>query len=297
MSSLYEGWMLFPLDKYSLYSESEDAYILYKAPGKSDDREMINKSLWSYFGIVTDVKSKYYAFQPLNRLFFDTSEDDYVEEGDSHILIPKSSPSDKTYLKKSRWAFVDRKKIFEAEYYIFEDLWANPSVLTESGDAYYNTEDYNMVGGVNGYAVIAKGGGQTQNLSYENWDFCGVTHDNLGAFYKFSPKNAVPDEVNEEDDPVSHPKHYTSRKSGIECIDVTEEMNFCLGNAVKYIWRCDEKGHPIEDLKKAIWYIQREIDRREVNESQSSEVKDFDLQVEKNEVNPLLLENFKPFHI
>jgi len=40
-------------------------------------------------------------------------------------------------------------------------------------------------------------------------------------------------------------------------------MNFCLGNAVKYIWRADEKGKAVEDLKKAVWYLQREISRRE----------------------------------
>jgi hypothetical protein len=40
-------------------------------------------------------------------------------------------------------------------------------------------------------------------------------------------------------------------------------MNFCLGNAVKYIWRADLKGDAIEDLKKAAWYIAREIRRRE----------------------------------
>lgn len=64
-------------------------------------------------------------------------------------------------------------------------------------------------------------------------------------------------------DPVNHPRHYTDHPSGIECIQVTEHMNFCLGNAVKYIWRCDLKQDCVEDLKKAIWYIQREIDRRE----------------------------------
>ncbi len=63
-------------------------------------------------------------------------------------------------------------------------------------------------------------------------------------------------------DRVNHPKHYTSHPSGIECIQITESMNFCLGNAIKYIWRADLKGKDIEDLKKAIFYIQREIDRR-----------------------------------
>lgn len=64
-------------------------------------------------------------------------------------------------------------------------------------------------------------------------------------------------------DPVNHPKHYTSHPSGVECIQVTQHMSFCLGNAVKYIWRCGDKGNPIEDLKKAIWYLQQEIQRME----------------------------------
>ena len=61
---------------------------------------------------------------------------------------------------------------------------------------------------------------------------------------------------------VDHPPHYNQHPSGIECIDVVEHMSFNLGNAVKYIWRADEKGAPVEDLEKAAWYIQREIKRR-----------------------------------
>jgi hypothetical protein len=66
----------------------------------------------------------------------------------------------------------------------------------------------------------------------------------------------------EENDVINQPKHYTEHPSGIECIQVTEHMGFNLGNAIKYIWRCDLKLDAIEDLKKAKWYIDREIDRR-----------------------------------
>ena len=66
-----------------------------------------------------------------------------------------------------------------------------------------------------------------------------------------------------QDDPVNHPKHYTSHPSGIECIEVTRHMSFNIGNAMKYLWRADEKGNPIENLKKAIWYINDEIEKRE----------------------------------
>lgn len=66
-------------------------------------------------------------------------------------------------------------------------------------------------------------------------------------------------------DPVNQPKHYTAHPSGIECIQVTEHMGFNLGNAVKYIWRCDLKKDAIEDLNKAIWYIQREVNKRQAD--------------------------------
>ena len=62
-------------------------------------------------------------------------------------------------------------------------------------------------------------------------------------------------------DNVNHPRHYTEHPSGVECIQITEHMGFNLGNAVKYIWRADLKGNQVEDLKKAIWYINREIQR------------------------------------
>lgn len=62
-------------------------------------------------------------------------------------------------------------------------------------------------------------------------------------------------------DAVNHPQHYTSHPSGTECIAITEHMNFCKGNAVKYIWRAGEKGDEAQDLEKAVWYLQREIAR------------------------------------
>lgn len=69
---------------------------------------------------------------------------------------------------------------------------------------------------------------------------------------------------------VNHPAHYNSLgNSGIECIDVVEWMNFNLGNAIKYIWRSGLKNEGVEDLKKALWYIQREIDRLAKIDSES----------------------------
>ena len=64
-------------------------------------------------------------------------------------------------------------------------------------------------------------------------------------------------------DMVNHPPHYISHPSGIEAIEICEHMSFNLGSAIKYLWRTDLKLDTIEDLKKAVWYINREIQRLE----------------------------------
>jgi hypothetical protein len=64
-------------------------------------------------------------------------------------------------------------------------------------------------------------------------------------------------------DSVNHPSHYAETVPGIECIDVTKHFNFCRGNAIKYIWRAGHKNDEIEDLKKAIKYLEFEIERIE----------------------------------
>lgn len=60
-------------------------------------------------------------------------------------------------------------------------------------------------------------------------------------------------------DNVNHPKHYTSHPSGIECIQITRHYDFCIGNAIKYLYRHKYKNNPLEDLKKCIFYINEEI--------------------------------------
>jgi len=63
---------------------------------------------------------------------------------------------------------------------------------------------------------------------------------------------------------VNHPPHYKA-KGGLEAIQVIEsfDLNFLLGNATKYILRANKKGNKIEDLKKAIWCLNREIENSE----------------------------------
>lgn len=70
-------------------------------------------------------------------------------------------------------------------------------------------------------------------------------------------------------DPINHPAHYTSSGAKcsacghpIECIDVTEHFGFILGNVIKYVWRAGLKGAAVTDLRKALWYLEREISFR-----------------------------------
>ena len=69
--------------------------------------------------------------------------------------------------------------------------------------------------------------------------------------------NDVPTEV------INHPAWYNNSPSGVECITVTEHMNFNVGNAIKYLWRADAKDSSLENLRKALWYVDREIGRRQ----------------------------------
>jgi hypothetical protein len=98
-------------------------------------------------------------------------------------------------------------------------------------------------------------------ITYTNCVSCrnGVEHS-LHKFVRVESEEEK--EYEHEHDSVNHPKHYTSHPSGVECIAITRHMGFNLGNALKYIWRVDDKDDPIEQLEKAIWYLQDEIKKR-----------------------------------
>ena len=80
-------------------------------------------------------------------------------------------------------------------------------------------------------------------------------------------------------DNVNHPKHYTSHPSGVECIEITEHYGFCVGNAIKYLWRAglkkdgtlDDIDKEIEDVKKAAWYVQRHLENLQKKKKQMAE--------------------------
>lgn len=86
-------------------------------------------------------------------------------------------------------------------------------------------------------------------------------------------------------DPVNHPEHYTQYEH--EVIELTERLDFCLGNAVKYILRAPFKGKEVEDLNKALWYLQRYL-KRNVWHKHSDETKELAMTF-KNDIVDLIM--------
>lgn len=126
-------------------------------------------------------------------------------------------------------------------FYMQHDRNLNPCNVCEGYNKYVNRNIY-----INQPAVKGEDIFQPDTISIRTWDEEDV----------FVPS---------KEDNIHSPKHYTSGK--YEVIDVIEDwdLNFRLANTVKYIARHKHKGKPLEDLKKALWYLQREIDTHESN--------------------------------
>ena len=71
---------------------------------------------------------------------------------------------------------------------------------------------------------------------------------------------------------IDRPKHYGGKDNPLEVIKIIEhyDLGFRLGNAVKYILRAEKKGTPLVDLRKALWYLKREIISRAAQSSRAS---------------------------
>lgn len=121
-------------------------------------------------------------------------------------------------------------------FYLQNDRNLNPCRVCEGYNKYVNRNIY-----INQPAAKGEDIFQPDTISIRTWD-------EEDAF------------VPSKEDNINSPKHYTSGK--YEVIDVIEDwdLNFRLANTVKYIARHKHKGKPLEDLKKALWYLQREID-------------------------------------
>ena len=105
-----------------------------------------------------------------------------------------------------------------------------------------------------------------QGYTEHCWDTNEVSSYFIPFTYNLDTKNSTSSETKE--DMVNHPPHYTKHPSGVECIDITMHYDFCIGNAIKYLWRSglkqeegiSNKDKEIEDINKAIWYLQKKIE-------------------------------------
>lgn len=101
-----------------------------------------------------------------------------------------------------------------------------------------------------------------ESTAKANWETLAVSISSKSIAEKLAEANTITlGAVQEPVDMVNHPPHYKS--GGIETIDFIESkgLNYRLGNVVKYVTRADHKGDRMEDLKKALWYLQREIEK------------------------------------
>ena len=100
----------------------------------------------------------------------------------------------------------------------------------------------------------------SESNHHEESTHCMIPTCDCQTFFLNNGKYETADELLDKPDMVNHPPHYTSHPSGVECIDITKHYNFCLGNAIKYIWRAGLKKDRLEDLQKAQWYLNKEVD-------------------------------------
>ena len=104
--------------------------------------------------------------------------------------------------------------------------------------------------------------GEEPNFWYSFEDKSGVLNyvKTYGKLVWKRDVNNTNDFVHIVADAIHHPKHYTSDDCGVEAIEITSLLPACISNAVKYVWRCGKKDEDLQELKKALWYINYSID-------------------------------------
>ena len=140
------------------------------------------------------------------------------------------------------------------EYVCIKDFYIEDVIFAKEGDKITLLPDN---------STVVNTSSDGQKVAY-NAKFI-VESDNFVNTEEMFPVEEV------KEDNVNHPKHYTSHPSGIECIEITRHYCFDVGNAIKYLWRAglkkemglEDKQKEIEDLKKAIWYINDRIKQLE----------------------------------
>lgn len=133
----------------------------------------------------------------------------------------------------------------------------------DDGDELFFKEDFNLMS-----TTDQDGDWFLSNFDKYIGDKIGYMIENYQSevlWQRHTQPESLPFVYDEVQDNVNHPKHYTSDPSGIECIEITRHRNFNIGNAIKYLWRngLKDSDSQVQDLQKAVWYINDEIKRLE----------------------------------
>ena len=178
-----------------------------------------------------------------------TKLDDGILHGttDSHVRLPWSW-SDKTGLL---CRLESRTELCHLLPFLADDPSEPEPTLTERYTVEQSGDRWRVMDHQTG---MAAGGFSTASLAESAMEVMkGGDMDWIWSKADAATQPPQPDPIN--------PPHYRDHPSGIECIQVAEHMPYCLGNAIKYLWRAGKKGDAVEDLKKAAWYVNREIER------------------------------------
>lgn len=148
----------------------------------------------------------------------------------------------------------------------FKDLQIGDMVMALSSQSYYGENyireeaEYQVLGKEENNIIFANDLDEYDSWHYENFDLVKKIKYDVGV--KLNVDVSV---ENTQEDMVSHPKHY--KECSLESIEIMQLLlgkdgviNFCLGNCYKYLHRHLHKGKPEEDLKKAMWYIDKAVE-------------------------------------
>ena len=153
-------------------------------------------------------------------------------------------------------------------------LWNKPP--TAQGCKTFTLHNDNVILLPKGTKVIKHFKNKTEITLYRRYDSTtGIIHGDGGALTAWNLNGTCDlefefmEDVTTKNDAVNHPSHYTYGK--IEVIEYIEDkkLGYHLGNVVKYVSRAGHKNNAVEDLKKARWYLNREIENREVLKDES----------------------------
>jgi len=198
----------------------------------------------------TDFLRKYVQNSPHNEwILWTMREGDRLKEALdwlTSIGLKPDAVNDNLDRLKAEWQNNPRKVY--GDFYLDDHNFTVPAEITS--DKFENDKPAVMEKATTNVKTIAELAKEVPTKNYPSYLDCP------------KPKHAL-----SKADAVNHPKHYTDTPFGLEVIEITDKYDFSVGNALKYILRAGKKGDAVEDLEKAVWYLNHKIELMKKNGS------------------------------